>query len=219
MTTLDSPPELKTPPAVPTDTKRPIARIVGGLVLVLIGALWLLQRAGIVDLNVTTVLALGTMVTGVSLMILSREGPHPGLIVLGTILAVVTLATATAPFEGFQGGVGDRTVVVASAGDIATEYNLAMGKLVIDLSDVDDLEIDTPLTASVGTGELIVRVPAGSNVSVEARVGAGQIQVFGREVDGVGLDETLFSPGYDPDAPTFVLDLAVFTGRVEVSYE
>ncbi len=219
MTILDSPPELKTPPEVQSVTRSPTARIMGGVVLVLIGALWLLQRAGVLDLNVTTVLALGTMVTGISLMILSREGPHPGLIVLGSILAVVALATATAPFEGFQGGVGDRTVVVTSTQDVATEYTLAMGKLVIDLSDIDDLDADTALTASVGTGELIIRVPAGSNVSVDARVGAGQIQVFDREVDGVGLDETLFSPGYDPDAPSIVLDLAVFTGRVEVSYE
>jgi predicted membrane protein len=139
--------------------------------------------------------------------------------VFGTLLAVVTLVTAAAPFEGFQGGVGDRTFVVNSVDDIRSDYNLAMGKLTIDLRQVDDLAAATELTASVGTGELIVRVPQGTDLSVDARVGAGQLEIFDRVLDGVGVDETYTTPGFDGSGESLSLDLQMFTGRVEVTDE
>lgn len=191
-------------------------QIVGGGVLVLIGLLWLLERIGTIDVSVTAVLGLATLVVGISLMLLAGDGPHVGLIVFGTILALVTLLTAAAPFEGFQGGIGDRTFEVSSVDDIRTDYNLAMGKLTIDLREIGDLGEATELTASVGMGELIVRVPRGTDVAVDASVGAGQIELFGRTIDGVGLDETYQSSGFTDSTERLSLELQAFTGRVEV---
>lgn len=194
-------------------------QIVGGGVLLLIGFLWLLERSGVVDLSVTAVLAIATMVIGIALMLLATDGAHVGLIVFGTVLAVITLITAAAPFEGFQGGVGDRDIAVTSSADIASEYNLAMGKLTIDLTEIDDLSADTRVDASVGTGELVVLVPPGAEVAVNAEVGAGQVVIFGRTIDGLGIDETFESPGFADSDETLTLDLQVFTGRVEVTDE
>jgi len=194
-------------------------QIVGGGVLVLIGALWLLERTGAIDVSVTAVLALATLVTGVALMLLSTEGSHGGLVVFGTILALVTLLTAAAPFEGFQGGIGDRVIEVSSVDDIRPDYNLAMGKLVLDLTEMDDIEAGTRLTASVGMGELIIRIPEGTEARVEARVGAGQLEILGRITDGVGVEETFTAPGSGPGSPSLSLDLQAFAGRVEVTDE
>ncbi|MFZ0015071.1 MAG: LiaF domain-containing protein [Acidimicrobiia bacterium] len=218
MTLTENPPT-PTRPKEPTPRKSSLPQIVGGGVLVLIGLLWLLERYGTIDISVTAVLALGTMLVGIALMLLAREGAHVGLIVFGTILAAVTLVTAAAPLEGFQGGVGDRTIVVSSVDDIQADYNLAMGTLVIDLRQIDDLEATTRLSASVGTGELVVRVPDDVDVAVDAQVGAGQFEVFGRVADGIGLDESFLSPGLRPGDPRLSLDLSVFTGRVEVTNE
>jgi hypothetical protein len=193
--------------------------MIGGGVLVLIGALWLLERTGTIDVSVTAVLGLATMVVGVSLMLLANRGSHGGLIVFGTILAVVTLVTAVAPFEGFQGGFGDRTIVVSSVDAIQPDYNVAAGTLTIDLREIDDLRAATPLTASVGMGELVIRVPAGIDIDVEARVGAGEVDIFGRVVDGVGIDEAYRTPGLGSGSESLVLELEVFTGRVEVTDE
>lgn len=198
--------------------RRSMPQIVGGGVLVLIGALWLLERTGVIDVSVTAVLALATMVTGVALMMLSTEGSHGGLVVFGTILALIALLTAAAPFEGFQGGIGDREIEVSSVDEIRPDYNLAMGKLVLDLSEMD-IEAGTRLTASVGMGELIIRIPEGTEASVEARVGAGQLEVLGRITDGIGVDETFTTPGSGPGSPSLSLDLQVFAGRVEVTDE
>jgi hypothetical protein len=191
--------------------------IVGGGVLVLIGLIWLLERTGAIDISVTAVLALATMLVGISLILLARDGPHGGLVVLGTVLGLLALLTAAAPFEGFQGGVGDRVIELTSVDEIRPDYNLAMGKLTIDLTEVDDLDASTRLTASVGMGELIVRVPPGAEVSVDGRVGAGQIEIMGRVTDGVGIDETFQTPGFDQAGASLVLDLQAFTGRVEVT--
>lgn len=194
-----------------------IPQIVGGGVLIFIGALWLLERVGTVEISVTAVLALATMVTGISLMLLARHGSHTGLIVFGTVLGLITLLTAAAPFEGFQGGVGDRTVQVSSVGELKTDYNLAMGTMTIDLREIDDLAASTNVSASVGMGELVIRVPRGADFSVNAEVGAGEIEILGRPINGVGLDETYETPGFEDSSETFVLDLQAFTGRVEVS--
>jgi hypothetical protein len=194
-------------------------QIVGGGVLVFIGLLWLLERTGAVDVSVTAVLAMGTMVIGISLMLLAKDGPHVGLIVFGTLLALVTLVTAAAPFEGFQGGLGDRTVEISSVDDIRPDYNLAIGKLTVDLRNLDDLDTATQLTASVGMGELLVRVPEGTAIQVDASVGAGQIEILGRVTDGVDLDETYESPEFAGNSQSLALELQAFTGRVEVTDE
>lgn len=215
--TLTERPPTEEQPATTMPRGKYMPQIVAGGVLVFIGALWLLERIGTVDISVTAVLALATMVIGISLMILANQGSHVGLIVFGTILGMVTLLTAAAPFEGFQGGVGDRTIQVSTVGDIQSDYNLAMGTMTIDLREIDDLTNTTPVNASVGMGELVIRLPRGADFSVDAEVGAGEIEILGRTIEGVGIDETYETPGFDDSSETFVLDLQTFTGRVEVN--
>jgi predicted membrane protein len=219
VTVIDRPPTEPTVTQVEMRRRSSMPQIVGGGVLVFIGLLWLLERTGAIDISVTAVLALGTIVVGISLMLLAKDGPHSGLIVLGTLLAAVALITAAAPFEGFQGGVGDRTYEVATVDDINADYNLAMGKLTIDLRDVEDLDTATPLTASVGLGELIVRIPSGTAIDVDASIGAGQVEILGRVIDGVDIDESFISPGFAESSQSLSLDLQAFTGRVEVTDE
>ena len=193
------------------------SQIVGGAVVLGIGILWLLERAGVVALSLTAVLAIATLGVGISLMLLARRGAFPGLIVFGSTLGVIAFLTALAPLEGFQGGVGDRTVVIEEAGDLDPDYNLAMGKLTVDLSDVDDLAADSELAASTGLGELVIIVPEGMRVEASARVGAGVIEFFGEEVNGIGLSDEILVQGGGAETPTLVLDLEVFMGKVEVS--
>jgi predicted membrane protein len=215
--TLTEEPKTATPAPTPRRSPVSAAQIVGGAVLILIGLLWLLERTGAVDLSATVVFAIATMAIGIALMFLAREGSHPFLIVLGTIFGLIALITTAAPFEGFQGGVGDRVIEVSTIEDIETDYELAMGSLTIDLRDVEDFDTDTRLSAQVGTGDLIIRVPSEVEVVVEAEVGAGEVDLFGRNVDGIGIDETYESPGFDESEQRLFLDLEVFAGRVEVT--
>lgn len=217
MTMTERPVGVEESPGEPARKVRAGPQIVAGGVLVLIGALWLLERAGLVDLNVTTVLAVGTIVIGVSLMILATDGPHSGLIVFGTIVALIATLTAAAPLEGFQGGVGERAVQVTRAQDLEPGYNLAMGNLTIDLRDLSSLDTVESFKANVGMGELRIRVPEGVAVSIDASAGAGDIQVFDRSSNGLGVDLSYQTDGFDSAAEGLVITAEVFMGRVEVT--
>jgi predicted membrane protein len=221
VTLVDSPQQQQTSPPdiAPPRPAATTPQLVTGGVMILVGLLWLLERTGAIDLTVTAVLAIGTVIVGLALMTLARRGAQTGLIVFGTFLAVITLLTAAAPLEGFQGGVGDRLIEVTSIQDIESDYNLSMGKLTIDMRQLEDLEGLTSLTASVGLGELAVRVPEGVAVEVRARSGAGEVEIFDRRTDGVGVDETYRSPGFLEQSDTLTLEVAVFLGRVEVTNE
>lgn len=190
-------------------------RLVAGGVLILIGALWLLERVGAVDLNATTVLALASLVVGLALMILAREGPHSGLVVLGIILTVVTVLTALAPVEGC--GIGDRRVEVTRVSEIATSYEVAMGTLTIDLRNLEDQGDLELLTARVGIGEVLIRVPEDAGVEVRARAATGEIDVFGEKIGGIGIEDTRRSPGFEDANRHLIVDAEVFMGRVEVT--
>lgn len=217
MTITDRPPTERDTTQSVTRRDVPMPQIVGGGVLVLIGLMWLLERTGAIDISVTAVLGLATLVIGVSLMLLARDGSHAGLVVLGTIVALFALLTAMAPFEGFQGGVGERVIEVISVDDIRPDYNLALGELTLDLRAIDDIAPGSTLTASVGMGELTVRVPPGIELSVDARAGAGELDIMGETTGGIGLDERFETPGFDSNSPGLTLDLQAFTGRVEVT--
>lgn len=192
-------------------------RVVAGGVLVLIGALWLLERLDVFELTVTTVLAIGTIVVGLALMILATDGPHGGLIVFGTILALVATLTAAAPLEGFQGGVGERDIEIAEVADLASEYNLAMGNMTIDLTDLAEFDGVATINASVGMGELVILVPEDVPVSIEATAGAGDLQIFDRQANGLSVDQTFESEGFDGAARGLIIEADVFMGRVEVA--
>lgn len=194
-------------------------QIVGGGVLVFIGLIWLLERTGAIDISLTAVLGLATMLIGVSLMLLAKDGAHAGLMVLGAILGLVALLTAAAPFEGFQGGVGDRVIEITSVDEIGPDYNLAIGTLTIDLRDIEGVETGTSLTASVGMGELTVRVPAGTELRVEGRVAVGEFEILGDAEGGLDIQRTFETPGFNPGSPGLTLDVRAFTGRVEVTNE
>ncbi len=217
MTMTDRPTELSTAGKPPVTQRRVSPQIVTGAVLVLIGALWLLQRLEVIDLTVTTVLAIATIVVGIALMVLAADGPHGGLIVFGTILAVVATLTAAAPLQGFQGGVGERVVEISDEADLEGDYNLAMGNLTIDLRGLSSFDSIESFTASVGMGELLIRVPEGLAVSVSASAGAGELQVLGRNANGLGVDQSFESAGFDSETKGLIIDANVFMGRVEVT--
>lgn len=217
MTTADKPGDNGGAPAPETRMRRPGPQIVAGAVLVLIGGLWLLERFGTLDLNVTTVLAAGTIVIGIALMILASDGPHGGLIVFGTIVALVATLTAAAPLEGFQGGVGDRRVDVSRAQDLEADYNLAMGNLTIDLRDLTSLDAKESFKASVGMGELRIWVPEGVAVSITASAGAGDVQLFDRSSNGLGVDQSFESEGFESEDAGLVIEADVFMGQVVVT--
>lgn len=104
-----------------------------------------------------------------------------------TLLAALVAAAAVTVFSWFDvslnDGVGDRAYTPASAADVQPSYELGVGTLRLDLSDVPanrPIDVD----ARVGIGELRVIVPRDASVVVDSRVKAGSISALDRTDDG-----------------------------------
>lgn len=187
-----------------------------GLVLVLLGAAWLLDLGGVIELRAALVLPALLTLVGVALIIGSLRRPHPGLIAFGTILTMLVAIAAVAPPEAVRGGLGERHHSVSQVSDLDDRYEVGIGDLVLDLSQLDLAEA-RDVRVTVGAGNLTVILPAGLPVDIEAKSGAGEIILFDDKVEGVGLDKEHRDGDYTADGPGLALTLEIGAGSIEVS--
>ena len=77
-----------------------------------------------------------------------------------------------------------------SAAEVATPYELGFGQLTIDLSGLTATELAEvgEIEATLGMGELILRLPADVGVAIRADIGMGAFQGPFSEEAGVGID-------------------------------
>ncbi len=176
-------------------TERPFSmgRLLSGVLLVVLGVLWLVEEFTDLDIAWASVLPVILILIGVGLMFGAATGSHGGLITLGifiTILVVLSSAVEVLVDVPFRGGVGDHQ---ESPATLEAEYRWAIGSMRIDLTDVADLTGTTEL--SVGIGELVVIVPNGVTVWVEADGGLGEVVVFGQTQSGISPETTFGAEG------------------------
>jgi hypothetical protein len=205
-------------PPAPTPPPRPfpVARLLTGVFLLLLGLGWLLDSLDVVHLDWQAVLPVALILLGVTLAAAAwRGGGHGGLIALGIVLTVV-LTVGTVVDLPLGGGIGDRTERPQSVNALDDRYELLIGKLTLDLtllpltSDTQEL-----VRAQVGMGELIVIVPESMRMPpIQAKAGIGEVQLFDRTEGGLAVKDD--EPG-ESGAPVR-LELSVGIGQVEVRY-
>jgi hypothetical protein len=220
------------PPEAPSEEERdrvveepvpsrplPLSRVILGLVLVGIGVIWLLQALDVVSFSFLAILPAALIVVGVVLIGAARTGRHSPLIVLGIILTVI-LTIASGFDIRLQGGVGERTERPTTLAEVESEYHLSVGQLTIDLRSVDFSSSQNPkVKASVGIGQLTVRLPDEAMVVATGHAGAGEVMILGRENNGPDVDLTVRRPPALLLGGTgvLVLDLSVGLGQIEVT--
>ncbi|SDO01414.1 phage shock protein C (PspC) family protein [Nocardioides szechwanensis] len=171
---------------------------------------------GTVDLAGTSIpdsaypaLALG--ITGVMLLVGAFFGRAGGLIALGVVAALATAgATAAGEVDGGQIGHTPQTAIA-----VDDRYHVTAGEIVLDLTQVEDLEELDGRTIELDAtfGRIDVIVPQGLDVDVDAVVdAAGHTALFGDDVDG--SDSYFYDGG--PDAPLLRLEAEVTFGEIEV---
>jgi predicted membrane protein len=201
---LPPPPEPVTPWA---------GRLVLGVVLALFGVGWLLESLS-VDVPWDVVFPAVLIGIGVMLVVSARSGAgQVGLILAGIVLTVL-LVLGTAIDIPFGGGVGDRSVHPMGV-RVEQEYERGIGTLTLDLTDLDLDAIEVPfdLRARVGIGELVVIVPEGAAVQVEAHAGLGSVRADGMEEAGIDAELSVPAPGA---APRVRLEASVGIGEVRI---
>lgn len=203
-------------PAAPPAPRRPgpvLFWYTLALVAIGTGVLASIDLAG-VDVVDSAYPALALVTSGLMLLLGAFWGRPGGLILLGLVSAVATAGT-TAVGELETGRLEARPLTSAT---VQTDYDLDIGEIVLDLTDVadpeglDGLEIDL----EVGMGRVEVIVPDGFDVTVVSDLGAGESSVFGAGNDAGRTDD--FVDG-GPDALTLGLDVRVGLGDIDITRE
>ena len=149
----------------------------------------------------------------------TRENKRPHRLLLwlvGVLVALVVAAAAAAAgtaawFDVSLGdGVGSRNVAPQSAADLKPTYELGIGDLRLDLSDIGPVTAQTHVLAKVGLGELRIVVPRDLSVTATASAKAGDVYVFGRHDDGRHAKATAGSDG------KLTIDAKVGAGRIDI---
>jgi hypothetical protein len=220
-TTTDPPPPAASTPAAggPQGTPgppRPSDRrpVVPGILLIVIGVLWLLHVLG-VPIVWTILLPAAVVLVGLAVLVGGRSPVTAGLVPLGVVLAiaagVVTLLPGVSSLEA-----GDRVLVVRDVADLQEVYELGAGQLTLDLRGLDLPPGSTEVRVDVGLGDLRIRVPEEATVVVDGRVTAGELRAFGVRVDGVGAQRQVTDVGREGGG-TLEIEAQVGLGTLEVS--
>ncbi len=207
-----------TPAARPAKKRSRLGRIVLSAALLIVGAIAALDRLGVVGIGPAAYLAAALSVIGGGLLVGAWYGRSRGLIVVGLLLclalAAVTMAThITGPGKG----VGTRLWPATTVAEIRPSYDLGVGDATLDLRNVDFT--DTPATTTrvhVGIGALIVHVPPNVDVTVQAKTGAGSMDLFGQHSDGTSVHRTVTDPGADGPGAGGTLALSIDNGIGDV---
>ena len=134
---------------------------------------------------------------------------------LGGVIALGLIVIAASPLEAIGDGIGRQEHRPTSPLEVEDPYQLGIGSLELDLTALQ-VSQDLDMHAEVGIGELVVIVPEGLAIEIDAAVQAGEIVVFGDSADGTDVSTTYTSAGFSGAAATATLELDVLLGTVKV---
>ncbi|MFT4264992.1 MAG: PspC domain-containing protein [Nocardioides sp.] len=163
-------------------------------------------------------LALG--IIGAMLVLGAFWGRAGGLILIGLITSAV-LGVSTAAHEWGVDGGHYRSIEIAPASTASVEddYTFRTGDFELDLTQVSDPRELGGRTIHVDgrLGQIVVRVPAGLDVSASAHVsGPGAVEVLGSEDGGIGQSRTVHSVG---TGATLTIDADLRVGHIQIVEE
>ena len=207
------------PPGQPPRRGASVGAVTLGLVLVGLGVVALLVALGVdvplvlVGPGILVVVGIGVLVSG---MRGERDGGGLGFaIFLAIVVALASLATAVLEVP-LGGGIGDRTHEPSAVEVVQDEYRWGIGDLTVDLRDAELDAGTTEVEVSVAIGQLEVIVPDGMAVEADVQVAGGAAEVFGYRVDGVGIDNTRQTDGFDQADRRLSLVVRVGFGEAHV---
>lgn len=214
--TATYPPVTAALPAKPPKERSVLGRITLSVLLVVLGVTAALDAADVVDPEARHYLALSVGVLGLGLIVGAWRGRARGLVWLGVPLTVALVAVSAAEVT-LDGGAGDRLYRPLSVGDVRDRYEVGVGHLELDLSDLDFTGRTVSTTVSAGIGHVQVLVPREVDVEVVGRAGIGDAELFGEQVDGSASERTVVDDGPDGEGGgRLELVAEVGAGRVEV---
>src|SRR5215211_1948955 len=133
--------------------------------------------------------ALAVVVVALLLIGAAFRGGARWLIVPAAALATGVGVAAAADLD-WDGGIGDREYRPAAAAAIPADgYELGIGRLIVDLREIDwrrDQVIN--LDVDQGVGQMVIGVPSDVCVASETEATGGDLEVTGEQVEGTDID-------------------------------
>ena len=205
------------PPVAALRAPRPGRRITATTVSAIValgGVVLLIDAIGIAHVGAHGFAAAALIVAGAGLVVSAWAGRAWGLLPVAAALALLVAITGSGSSWRVHPTVGSRHFEPATAAELRPSYHLTAGDLELDLEHVHVDGAPTRVHAGVDAGRVLVTVPADARVAVDARSGAGHIEVFDRADSGPGARLRI------TDGPEqgglLVLDLRAGAGAVEV---
>jgi phage shock protein PspC (stress-responsive transcriptional regulator) len=219
------PPKAPKPPKVrkPKPPRSMLGRLTMAVMLIGVSVMALLELANVVHFQPFEYAAVAMGIVALGLIVGAWIGRAHWLIVIGLLIVPVLFFSALLP-KVSEWSVGDPGHLPTSAADVPESYELGIGQMTVDLTQLTAEELTNVgrIDAEVGLGKLIVRLPSGIGATVSAEVGVGAVtgvDVFGPAVldtyqySGVGVDQvfTIGNAPYD-----LFLDLEVGMGEISI---
>ena len=145
-------------PRAESTSPRVYGAVVSGVLIALIGALLLLDAIDVIELRASMILPSLLTAIGLALIVGAFNGPHPAMITAGVFVTLGVLAVAATPPEAFSGGVGGQDITVTDEADLEATYDVGVGELTLDLSDLVLTE-PREVEVNVGAGDLTITLP------------------------------------------------------------
>ena len=154
-------------------------------------------------------------VLGAGLLVGAWVGRARWLIIIGILMTPLLWFSMLLPIT-WDASVGDFRYAPISVQEVSGPYELGIGSITIDLNGLTVAELAEigTIEASLGLGEMIVRLPDDVGVVVRADVGAGEVSGPFRTINGIGLDITR---EFGPEPTVLRLDLEVGAGVISIS--
>ena len=204
--------------------------IASAVMLIFVGGAVMLDRFDVFDTDPTLLVAVLVLFVGAVLVMSSFLGRAHGLILLGALLSAVLTVGIAADIRSAWSGIGTERVEATNLGELEAEYRHGIGRMVVDLREVDFRGQSATLDLGLTIGELLVFVPADISLELNAHIGAGDLHMDPSPFDKWGLlrsDPTIMESGVDknvnaswdqpePSNGTLHLDLDLGFGIVRI---
>ena len=137
------------------------------------------------------------------------------LLPLGVVLVTVLSVAALSPVS-LTAGTGNKHERPADASQLERTYEHGIGNFTLDLRDVELPQGTTRIEVELAVGHLLVKVPEGAALDIDAHAAAGKVDLLDETSDGTDVDDRLVAPGSGSAAPVLVLEADVGFGRLGV---
>jgi hypothetical protein len=139
-------------------------------------------------------------------------------LIVPALALVLPLGIVAAADIDLDGGVGEREYRPSTMSELRDHYEVGIGSIDLDMTDLDLPDGRTQVDLDVGLGEAVVYVPRGTCVTSDVQIGAGAADIFDRTNDGV---DVAFAEAATPPAgrPHLHLVADIGLGAIEVVRE